>query len=297
MVEPALSCPLAALAEAELERLAQVTGCLLAGRVRLTPGQQPARQRAGRGREFLDYRHYLPGDELRTVDWRVSLRCRQLQVRRYRDETAGDWFICLDRSASMGLFDKWSLAVQLAAAWAYLLLHLDHRVGLVTFSSRVDGLCPLGRGHDQYGQVLRFLRATFPRAEGGGSVLGSCADAIGQRVAIMVISDFLTEDGMQSGLAKLPGTEMHALQVLAEAELQLSATAQVTLQDVETRRHLLLYLSPREQALARAALTRLQEHLAGYCRQRSIVFTPGSTSQSWREVLLNHLRKLQPAHA
>jgi len=290
-----LTPALAALTEAELERLARVAERLLAGRTRLLPGPHAVRRRAGSGGEFLDHRPYLPGDELRAVDWRASLRSRELQVRRYQDEAAGDWFICLDRSASMSGFDgaKWALALQLAAAWAYLLLHLDHRVGVLTFSSRVDGLCPPGRGHEQYGRVLRWLHTVVPRPQGGSSMLGACAAVVGRHAAVLVLSDFLCPDGMQAGLAGLAGRELHAVQILAATELPPPGEAPVTLQDVETGQRLNLYPGPNERALAAAALRRLQDNLAGYCRRQGIAFTPCDTRQHWREIVLDQLRRLQ----
>jgi len=295
MAARSLTPALAALTEAELERLARVAERLLAGRTRLLPGPHAVRRRAGNGGEFLDHRPYWPGDDLRAVDWRASLRSRELQVRRYQDEAAGDWFICLDRSASMSGFDgaKWALTLQLAAAWAYLLLHLDHRVGLLTFSSRVDDLCPPGRGHDHYGRALRWLHTVTPRPQGGSSMLGACATVVGQRAAVLVLSDFLCPDGMQAGLARLAGRELYAVQILAATELPPPDDAPVTLQDVETRQRLNLFLGSQERALAVAALHRLQENLASYCRRQGIAFTPCDTRQHWREIVLDQLRRLQ----
>ncbi len=298
MAGQTLTQSLSALSEVELERLARLAERLLPGRARLSSGRQANRWRAGNGGEFLDYRPYLPGDDLRAVDWRASLRCREWQVRRYQDEASADWMICLDRSASMGLPDpgKWSLAVRLAAAWAYLLLHLDHRVGVLTFSHRVDDLCPGGRGPAQYGQVLRFLQAVTPRSAGGESLLGSCAAVIGKRAAVIVISDFLVEDGMQADLGRLIAPEIHAFQVLAATELPAATGAQALLCDVETQQCQSLYLSAPAWTQANRALVHLQEELNRYCRRRGIAFTICDSGRYWQTVLLEHLRKLQPAY-
>lgn len=144
-----MSEPLATLNEADLQRLARVAERLFAGRPQLTPGTQPHRLHAGQGVEFLDHRNYQPGDNVRDIDWLATARSRRPQVRRFRNETSSDWYICLDNSASMGLhLGKWSLAVQLAAALAYLLIHLDNRVSIILFSDRVDSLRPSGAGNE-----------------------------------------------------------------------------------------------------------------------------------------------------
>lgn len=289
--------PLAELREADLQRLAQVANRLLAGRPLMTAGRRPVR-RPGGGNEFLDYRQYVAGDDLRRVDWRVSLRCRQPQVRRHQDEATTDWLICLDRSASMRLPDgnKWRLAVQLAAAWAYLLLYLDCRVGLVLFSGTVDGRWPLGRGPRQYGRLLQALRAASPMVAGGASVLGSCADLPGGRTGVLIVSDFLAEEGMRADLARLRGRAVHALQVLSPVELTVPDGVRVTLQDVESGRRLSVWTTPAQQALALAELTRWQGALSDACRQWDIPFTVCATDRHWQALMLAHLRQLSPNH-
>lgn len=299
MAATALTHPLAGLAEEDLERLAEIADRLLAGRPLTGFGSHAVQRRPGRGVEFLDYREYTAGDDLRRVDWRVSLRCRQPQTRRCQDEATAAWYICLDRSSSMGLpdIDKWSLAVQLAAAWAYLLLRRDNQVGLALFSSQPEACCPLGRGRPHYGQILRLLRAASPRPEGGESALGRCADVVSRYAGIVVISDFLVDDGMQSGLARLAGREIHALQVLSQGELTLPRDVLATLQDVETRRRLTLHTSLQAQGLAAAALSQLQTDLARYCHRHHIPFTTTTTRSTWQETVLNHLRRRHPSRA
>lgn len=298
MAGTVLNEPLAELREADLQRLAQVANRLLAGRPLMAAGRRPVR-RPGGGAEFLDYRQYVAGDDLRRVDWRVSLRCRQPQVRRHQNEAATDWFICLDRSASMRLPDanKWRLAVQLAAAWAYLLLHLDCRVGLALFSGTVDGRWPLGRGPGQYSQLLQGLRAASPAVAGGASVLGSCADLPDSRAGVLILSDFLAEDGMRAGLARLRGRTVHALQVLSPVELTVPGGVRITLQDVESGQRLSVRTTPAHQALALADLARWQSALSDDCRRWGIPFTVCTADIHWQALMLAHLRQLQPNHA
>ncbi len=130
---------------------------LLRGTAAQGVGPRAAHNRAGPGLEFLDVRQYTPGDDLRHIDWRQSSRRGQPMVRRYRDESASDWFICIDGSASMGLADKWQMAVQLASALTYALIYGGHRVALAVFAERIHTYCPTGRGQLQYATVLRHL--------------------------------------------------------------------------------------------------------------------------------------------
>ena len=165
MVEEQVKDALLAIDEGELSRIARVADRLLAGHPIFTEGGTRRRLRSGRGTDFLDFRAYTPGDDLRQVDWRASARRPNLLVRRYHDEAAAQWYVCLDRSASMRAPDgeKWLLAVRIAAAFLYLLLHRSNRAGLLTFSNDIDAHCPAGHGRRQYRKTL----SPSARAPGG----------------------------------------------------------------------------------------------------------------------------------
>ena len=156
--------PLALVDSTELKGLTRAADRLLVGSPLLAPGSRCHRRRAGSGLEFRDFRDFAPGDDPRNIDWRASARSSVAQIRRHYDDRAADWVLCLDRSASMtvGARRKWHLALQLAAAFAYLLLDLDHRVGLVVFSDQVDDMRRPGRGRSAYAQLLRRLYAAEP---------------------------------------------------------------------------------------------------------------------------------------
>ena len=148
----------APISEAELRRFAHLAAPLLQGTAAGGFGPRAARNRPGRGLEFLDTRHYAPGDDIRTIDWRQSARNQRLIIRRYRDETAADWFICIDCSASVGWGGrKWPATVSLATALAYTLLYAGHRVAVLLFSDRINGICKLGRGAHHFAALLKTL--------------------------------------------------------------------------------------------------------------------------------------------
>ena len=299
MEEGTLNPALSALDDASLLHLGRIADRLLAGRPLSLTGPWSRRFRAGRGTEFLDYREYSPGDDPRNIDWRATARSRHPLVRRRHDEAASEWYLCLDGSASMGVpgGEKWDLAIQLAAALAYLILRQGNRVGLLVFSDRIDAACPAGRGRIQYGNILRRLGTTRPPRAGGGSRLSACSGHIRQQACVIVISDFLVEDGMRQGLETLLqlGGNLHALQTLSPRECPDVGTGPVTLQDIESGEQRSLDASQAAQARRRLAV--LQQDLARYCRHRAIPFTPCRTDQPWRGVLLDHLTRLARPHA
>jgi len=300
MAEVALNRALAEVDDASLLHLGRIADRLLAGRPLSLAGPWSRRFRAGRGTEFLDYREYTAGDDPRSIDWRATARSRHPLVRRRHDEAASEWYLCLDGSASMGLWDgeKWNLAIQLAAALAYLILHQGNRVGLLVFSHRIDAACPAGRGRIQYGNILRRLGRTRPRSSGGGSTLLACAPRIRQQACVIVISDFLAENGMQQGLEELLrlGGNLHAIQTLSLRECQSGDMGLLTLQDIESGEQRVLD-APQAAERASRRLAGLQRELFRYCHRRAIPFTPCRTDQPWNGVLVSHLERLARPHA
>lgn len=296
MEEGTLNPALTEIDDSSLLHLGRIADRLLAGRPLSLAGPWSRRFRAGRGTEFLDYREYTAGDDPRGIDWRASARHRHPLVRRRHDEAASEWYLCLDGSASMGLWDceKWNLAVQLAAALAYLILRQGNRVGLLVFSQRIDAACPAGRGRIQYGNILRRLSRTRPRSSGGGSSLRVCTGRIRQQACIIVLSDFLAEDGMQQGLEELLhlGGNLHAIQTLSPRECRVDGASPLTLQDIESGEQRVLDAPQAAERGAGRRLAALQDALARYCHRRAIPFTPCNTDQAWNGVLLSHLERL-----
>jgi uncharacterized protein (DUF58 family) len=293
---------LASLNEGELSRFARVADRFLVGHPTYSEGGSLRKTHAGAGLEFLDFQAYVPGDDARSVDWRASARRGRYLVRRYHDDASSEWYLCLDRSASMGSGGeaKWILALQLAAAFAYLLLNRAHRVGLLLFSGEVDGYCPLGRGRGQYRKTYRLLADARPRFEGGDSNLEACCQRVPRRRSEVVISDFLRPDAMQPGLGRLArlGGSVHALQVISSAEYGLAISdAQMPLRDVESGEQ--LWVDTRGQGLlsAEEQLLRQQRGLAAYCHRRRVPFTSCRAGDLWKSVLISHFSGAFARHA
>jgi uncharacterized protein (DUF58 family) len=296
----ALRSALVGLDEGELARLARAADRLFVGVPRLPGGSSPRRRRAGRGLEFFEHAVYGSGDDPRHIDWRTSARARQPLVRRFQDEAFFDFYLCLDRSASMAIDGgvKWKLALRLAMALGYVLLHGGSRVGLLVFSGGVDAVERPVRGREAFGRLLASLAAASPRTEGGASRLESCRPAMRPDACAIVIGDFLAPTFMREGLSALmrAGVRVQAIQVLSSRETEMAGTGLLRLRDVETRMARDLTITDEVGARAAARLSALRGELARFCRAHAVPLTVAMTSQSWREVVLAHLRTLAPFH-
>lgn len=297
-----LNHPLDELQEAQLARLARLADPLLAGRHLLGAGHRPHRLRPGQGHEFLDHQEYVPGDDPRKLDWRASARSRRPQLRRYRDEQMADWHLCLDCSASMTLPDpgKWRLALQLTAALGYLLLHLGHRVSLLGFHRDCQLLLPPGRGRPHYARLAQRLRGLAPLPSGGASDPQACTPRLADRNPVLLISDLLSGEDLRPALRRLTasGRSLQLLHLIADGDCRLPAhEGPLELQDIETGERRLLSSGNAVEALAEQAFRQWRERLLQYCAGHDIRYTACPTAGAWKDVLMQHLKGLQPRHA
>jgi len=283
--------------EVELMRLVRAGAALLLGTPSMAYGSSPRRLRSGRGLEFLDHADYAVGDDPRAIDWRATARARRPIVRRHQDEAFFSVHLCLDGSASMrvGGASKWELARRVALALAYLLLQAGNRVGVLTFSTGVDRARPPARGPGAFVSILASLAETEARPEGGGTRLEGCAALVEAGSSVIVMSDFLAPDGLRSGLDLLLLRRCHvqAIQILSPQETSIPVERTLWLRDVETGHRRRVRIDPAAHEAARRRLESHSESLRRHCRGRGIPLSQCTSTSSWRDVLLAHLRALE----
>lgn len=279
--------------QAQLQAFAAAAAQLLVERQPRAPGLRSVSRRVGVGLQHLDHRDYAPGDEVRHIDWRQTARLRRPILRRFEAESVSDWTLLLDASSSMAVDDgaKWQAAVQAAAALAYALLQVGHRVGLLAFGTRLLAHCPRGRGQRHYATIAQRLLALQPAPRGQRSELGVCAPMLHGASSLFVLSDFLADDEMCRDLGGLRqrSTALHALQLRSEAETRLAPTGEIDLVDVEGGQRCMVFAEAAAEQRAAAARAAMTARLRAYCMRSGIAFTDWEVGQPWRWVLLQHL--------
>jgi uncharacterized protein (DUF58 family) len=194
----------------------------------------------GRSLDFAEHRAYMPGDDIRRVDWRVYGRTDRFYVKEFEADTNANFSVLLDVSRSMtyataGL-SKLDYGRYLAACLSYFSRQQRDRVGLVTFDQDVVALVPPSSRHLEL--VLHELARVEP-GRGGPSASG--LDAIARRLPrrslVAVISDFYDdpEHVMRAiGALQAKGCDVIAFHILDVAELTLPFAGPVVLEDLET---------------------------------------------------------------
>jgi len=207
----------------------------------------------GAGIDLADLREYQAGDDVRHIDWNVTARLQQPYVRRFHeDRDLNAWFLLdLSGSVDFGSGDTTKLAVSagFVATLARVLTRHGNRVGALLYGTEVEAVMPprASRLH-----VLELLqRMQTPRhaaAPGSGTALAELLRAadgvIKRRSLVFVVSDFISQPGWQSALARLARRhDVVAVRLWDALEMALPANAGlglVTLQDAETGEQVLV---------------------------------------------------------
>jgi uncharacterized protein (DUF58 family) len=221
--------------------------------------------------EFAEYRQYLPGDDLSTIDWKVFARTDRHYVKKYEEETNLRAYLVLDISASMsygsGPMTKFEYGSCLAASLAYLMRRQRDSAGLITFDNHIRTLLPPSSRPGQ----LRSLLLALDGQEAGtvtdtGPPLHRLADSLEKRGLIVLISDLLDDparvvDGLKH--FRFRGSDVLVFQVLDRAELTFPFDRPVTFEDLETRQQ----VSATPSSVRAQYLAALESHVETYRRE------------------------------
>lgn len=196
--------------------------------------------RSGTSLEFLDYRKYQPGDDIRYVDWNVYGRLDKLFLKLFRAEEDLSVYFLIDCSRSMasGNPPKMLFCLKTAAALGYLALAEMDQVGLVSFSDRLQESTTLVKGKKAYFSLLRFLNELKIEGKTGVSAsLGEFAVSCPRSGLAVVLSDLLDEKGLEKGLEALRQRKFRIvlIQILNHEELHPSWQGFLSLKDMESQ--------------------------------------------------------------
>lgn len=152
--------------------------------------------------EFAEHREYVPGDDLRHLDWRVWGRVDRLYIKQYEEETNLRTQILLDTSASMsypqrrvpGRMTKFEYAATLAASLAFLLTHQQDAVGLTLFDERIHADLPPLASQAQLRAIVELLeRALLERRSTPELLHRELPAKLPRRSLVVLISDLLVD--------------------------------------------------------------------------------------------------------
>jgi uncharacterized protein (DUF58 family) len=275
-----------------LDQLELVSRKIFAGTMR---GERRSKRR-GESVEFADYRSYVPGDDLRYLDWNIYARLDSLFLKLFLQEEDLHISLLLDTSKSMdfGTPNKGLYARRIAAAIAYIGLVNFDRVSIYAYSNGLQYELAGVRGRRLMFKIIDFLSKV--EYDGMSNLSAACkqfAIRHPQPGIVLLLSDFFEKGGYEQGLRYLLGRkyDLYAIQLLSPEEIEPPLVGDLQLQDVEDD-------DRAEVTVSRALINRYRQNLKAYCAglsefctRRGISYFFTGTEVPFDQVILNYFRK------
>ena len=189
--------------------------------------------------DFAEHRGYVPGDDIRRVDWRVFARTDKYYIKEFEADSNANFSVLLDVSKSMAFgtrITKLDYAKTLAACLTYLVSKQRDRVGLVTFDEEViDHVPPSAKHVDVVLHTLDRVQAKRPGRL--GPPLRKLAEHFGRRGIVVVVSDFYDEPDEildAVSLIRFRGNDVILFHVLDNAEIEFTFDDASSFEDLES---------------------------------------------------------------
>jgi uncharacterized protein (DUF58 family) len=205
----------------------------------------------GRGMQFDEVREYMPGDDIRTIDWNVTARTGRPYIKRFVEEREMTVFFAVDLSASgdFGTVNKAKneLAAEFCAVLAFAAAKNNDKVGLLIFTDQIELYIPPKKGTSHMLRLIReLLYFKMPKRKTNiGMALDYLGRVVRKRATVFVVSDFI-ETGYKKSLSLLNKRhDVITVSVRDRAEIALPGVGLIEFADAETGEMILVDTSSR----------------------------------------------------
>lgn len=262
----------------------------------------------GNSAEFLQHRQYIPGDEIRTIDWKVWGKQDKLYVKQFTEDTNLRATLLVDSSESMRYekmpaaggkdaakgMSKYEYAATLAASLAYLLLGQQDSVGGVRFDEEIRRIVPQRTRRNHFNSLIQSLDIDAPREKTDlEPVLRTVAETFPNRGMMILFSDLLIpRPGLWAGLKTLRARKHDVIvfHILDDDELDFPFQGPTRFEGLETPEFLRCNPRALRAGYMEALETYLEEIRRG-CIQQSVDYVLVRTSDPFDKTLSKTLVK------
>jgi uncharacterized protein (DUF58 family) len=246
--------------------------------------------------EFDSHREYLPGDDLRHINWKAYGRQDRLYIKQYDAETNVDLHLVVDVSGSMlmasGKVSKLRYAVMLAASLAHLALSQRDAAGLTLYADRVlEHVAPRARPDQLFELLVPLTRLKQHPACDSPRVLHEVSELMPRRALVVLIGDFFFDvDALAQCFDHLRhrGHDVLVFHVLDAIEEQLALDGAVKFHDLESGQEVIAQ-AHELRGTYRQAITEWQALLRKHCTGLEIDYVPLATNISLERALAKYL--------
>ncbi len=257
----------------------------------------------GRGMEFSEVREYVPGDEIRTIDWNVTARSQHPFVKKYIEERELTVIFVVDGSGSLHFGSKSKLksnvAAEIAGLLAFSAVKNNDKVGLLIHTDRVEKYVPPRKGRSNVLRVVREILYYKPQAKGTNLKLAleHLSRILTRSAVIFVISDFL-DSGFEKALKILHQKhDLVVIQIIDEREQEIPACGWMELKDAETAETTLINTGNQQFREAyQKSSSRRQEQLDFLFKLSGIDAIKITAGESYIKPLIKFFRQRERRH-
>lgn len=250
----------------------------------------------GQSLEFVQHREYVPGDDVRRIDWKLWSRTDRYYLKQYEEDTNLRTTLLVDLSESMqfasGSESKYEYACSLAASIAYLLLRQQDAVGLIAFDDRIRARVPHQSQQTHLNTLLAAMDAQAPAQKTDmAGILRQVAEEQSRRGMIVLISDlFAPREPLFKGLNLLRsrGHDVLVFHVLDDQELDFTYSGITRFDGLEQSGELVCDPKALRDGYQQAMTTFLDE-VRHFCSRSSIDYQTIRTSEHLDAVLARYL--------
>ena len=249
--------------------------------------------------EFAEHRQYMPGDDIKHVDWKVFGRTDRYYIKQYEEETNLKTYLIVDASRSMAFQTenhptKFEYAASVAAALSYLMVKQRDAVGLGVFDENIRSFLP-PRSKQSYLQIIfKTLINTQPgKKTGTGVSLHRMAERIKRRGLVIILSDlFDNPDDVLGALKHFRHNrnEVIVMQVLDPSERSFAFGRDAVFKDMETEEK----MTTQPYHIQKAYQQEMQRFLERYkreCREQAVDYLLLDTATPFDVALFQYLNK------
>lgn len=190
----------------------------------------------GKGMEFENIRQYMPGDDVRSIDWNVTARYDKAFVKQFVEEREMNIFLLIDMSRSNSFGGKKAFIAEISATLALSATRNNDRVGALFFTSQVEKLIPSKNGKKHVLSIIESILSFAPEQSGTNieNALQYLNRIEKKRSVVFLISDFLDEGYEKALRASDIRHDLIRVRVVDRAEERIPAGAIFTFEDLET---------------------------------------------------------------
>jgi len=248
--------------------------------------------------EFAEHRHYMPGDPLQTVDWKVYGKSDRFYVKEFEEETNLRAYLVVDGSASMaftsGEVSKFDYARYLAAALSWLMIRQQDSVGLLLFDADIRRFIPARSATKHLRVLLEELENAKPASTTGlANTLHKLAERVKRRGLVVLISDLFDDQAAVLRALKHfrhKRNEVVVFHVLDVAERTFDFPREAIFEDMETKDRMLV--RPWElKGDYRKAMAAWIESTRRGCREIGVDYVSMHTETPFDTALMAYLEK------